>query len=251
MADAEAAEEKQIREEHERLVEDFHASHPGERRITCKRFLQGACWKLEVAEEHLKAYHTFREELGEVRVEDFEEELKMGAFYFHGVAKETNTPLVVVKVGKDDASKTTVERCINLNVWVRDRVWEFNEEYERVTLLVDCSGMGLRTLSWEMLKAVAHMYNTYYPEVLHQEFIVNAPWIFQRLWAMMEGFLYPSTRKKIKIMSSKTYKKELLQFIAPENLQMLYGGTSEWEQPDCSKATAADPRVGQFSDRSL
>ena len=244
----EPSEEKKVN--HDVAMASMRQKWPEETEATCKRFLQGSCWNVNAACESLQAYRDFRLELGDTRIEDIEEELRMGAFYFHGVTKDSQSPIVVVKVGKFAPSKTTVERVIKLNVWVMDQVWRYNKTYERCTLLVDCSGMGLRTLSFDMLKAVAHMYNTYYPEVLHHEFIINAPWIFQRLWGMMQGFLFESTRKKIHILG-KEHKTFLLDYIHDENLQKQYGGASEWQHSHASAVTSANPCVGVISDRSL
>lgn len=43
----------------------------------------------------------------------------------------------------------------------------------------------------------------YYPEIMGNMYIVNAPLIFSGIWALVKGFLDEKTRKKIIIAGSK------------------------------------------------
>lgn len=55
-------------------------------------------------------------------------------------------------------------------------------------------------------------------------FIVNAPMLFTGIWAIIKMWIDEKTTEKIKILGS-SYKKELLQYIDPENLPaFLQGG---------------------------
>lgn len=64
----------------------------------------------------------------------------------------------------------------------------------------------------------------YYPEIMGQMFIVNAPMLFTGVWAVVKGFLDERTRQKIKILGGK-YQKELLEIVDPANLPDFLGGT--------------------------
>ncbi len=63
----------------------------------------------------------------------------------------------------------------------------------------------------------------YYPEIMGQMFIINAPMLFTGIWAIVKGFLDEKTRNKIKILGGK-YQKELLEVVEPENLPDFLGG---------------------------
>ncbi len=63
----------------------------------------------------------------------------------------------------------------------------------------------------------------YYPEIMGQMFIVNAPMLFTGVWAVVKGFIDEKTRNKIKICGSK-YQKELLELVDAENLPDFLGG---------------------------
>jgi len=56
-------------------------------------------------------------------------------------------------------------------------------------------------------------------------FILNAPFLFTGVWAIVKGFLDERTRNKIYIIGGK-YEKEILALVDPENLpDFLSGGT--------------------------
>jgi len=63
----------------------------------------------------------------------------------------------------------------------------------------------------------------YYPEILGQMFIINAPMLFTGVWAIIKPWIDEKTRNKIKILGSK-YEKELFEVIDPENLPQFMGG---------------------------
>ena len=54
-----------------------------------------------------------------------------------------------------------------------------------------------------------------YPESLGQLFIVNAPWAFTAVWAIIKAWLDEVTRNKIQILGGG-YKKKLLEIISED-----------------------------------
>ena len=52
---------------------------------------------------------------------------------------------------------------------------------------------------YSFIKRVSSM-GDYYPEMLGSMFIINCPFFFTGLWAMVKGFVDPATRSKIKIL---------------------------------------------------
>jgi len=74
------------------------------------------------------------------------------------------------------------------------------------------------------VKLAASIGSDYYPEIMGNMYIVNAPMFFTGVWAVVKGFIDEKTRKKIHILGSK-YHKELNELVAPENLPSFLGGT--------------------------
>ena len=56
--------------------------------------------------------------------------------------------------------------------------------------------------------------------------IVNAPWVFTGIWAIVKNFLDEKTRKKIQIVGG-SYKKELLKYVDEDQLADFLGGTNK------------------------
>jgi len=62
-----------------------------------------------------------------------------------------------------------------------------------------------------------------YPETMGKFFIINVPWTFSAVWAIVKPWLDEVTVKKIIILGG-TYKEELLKQIPVENLPVQFGG---------------------------
>jgi hypothetical protein len=63
-----------------------------------------------------------------------------------------------------------------------------------------------------------------YPECMGKFYIINAPWAFSAVWAMIKPWLDEVTVSKIDIMGSG-FKEKLLAQIPAENLPKEFGGT--------------------------
>ena len=64
-------------------------------------------------------------------------------------------------------------------------------------------------------------------------FIINAPFLFTGVWAIVKMWIDDKTKEKIQILG-KDYKKELLKYIEPENLpDFLDGGKCRCPGGDC------------------
>ena len=65
-----------------------------------------------------------------------------------------------------------------------------------------------------------------YPEIMGKFYIINAPWAFSAVWAIIKPWLDEVTVGKIEIIGG-TYKEKLLSQIPAENLPKDFGGTCE------------------------
>lgn len=73
------------------------------------------------------------------------------------------------------------------------------------------------------------MGSDYYPEVMGNTLLINAPYVFSGVWSVVKGFLDERTRKKIRIIGGG-YKKTLLEFIDEENIPTFIGGKCECKE---------------------
>jgi hypothetical protein len=65
-----------------------------------------------------------------------------------------------------------------------------------------------------------------YPECMGKFYIINAPWAFSAVWAIIRPWLDEVTVSKIDILGSG-YKEKLLAQIPAENLPKEFGGTCQ------------------------
>lgn len=59
--------------------------------------------------------------------------------------------------------------------------------------------------------------------------VINAPYVFSGVWAVVKGFLDERTRKKIRIIGGG-YRKVLLEFIDDEDIPSFIGGKCECKE---------------------
>lgn len=86
-----------------------------------------------------------------------------------------------------------------------------------------------------VLKA-ARISQDYYPECMGKFYIINAPYLFAAVWAIIKPWLDEVTASKIQFMSTG-HKEVLLNQIPAENLPVEFGGTCSCEG-GCSLSNA-------------
>ena len=110
-------------------------------------------------------------------------------------------------------------RFIACSVKARKRV-------EQGTTIIDLKGVPLSQFNQvrKLVGSVSSIAQNYYPETMGRMFIINAPTLFTAIWVIIRQMLDEATVAKISVLGSN-YKKELLEAIPAENLQVAYGGT--------------------------
>lgn len=91
---------------------------------------------------------------------------------------------------------------------------------------MDLTGGGITSVNkqvYGLVKIAAQIGSDYYPEIMGNMFVVNAPYLFAGVWAMVKGFLDERTRNKIQIIGSG-FEKTLLQYIDTGSLPTFLGG---------------------------
>lgn len=88
-----------------------------------------------------------------------------------------------------------------------------NRHIEVNTQIFDLLNGSVRKMAgrqcMNLLKMSAALGQNYYPETMGTAYVVNAPFVFSALFAIIKGFLNERTRSKIRIMGSN-YRPFLL-----------------------------------------
>ncbi|KAL5666257.1 hypothetical protein ACJX0J_026365, partial [Zea mays] len=111
---------------------------------------------------------------------------------YHGVDRESR-PVYIEKLGMVDPNK--LMQITSVDRYIKYHVQEFERAFRERTCAPDAEDCS-----------------DYYPETLHQMFVVNAGSGFKWIWNSVKGFLDPKTSSKIHVLGLN-YQSMLLEVI--------------------------------------
>jgi len=167
---------------------------------------------------------------------------------FHGFDKE-GRPIYVEKSGSIHVDALLANCTDDEIFWAhvfsqenqcrraREKSEELKRPIETFTMIMDLKGLTMNHKRLMRFTEVVSKFDAeHYPERMGSLFIVNPPWIFPALYAIVKAFLDPVTKAKIHVLSGDP-RAVLLEHIDADQLPIEYGGACTLN--DCkAQATA-------------
>ncbi|KAM7525578.1 hypothetical protein LguiA_015480 [Lonicera macranthoides] len=211
---------------------------------TLLRFLRRRDFDLMKAKESYLQYLKWLEEYGvdmiirEFKFEEYGEVKKLYPHGYHGVDRY-GRPVYIEKLGLVDLNAllqiTTIDRFVKYHVSEKEKTlrWRFpacsiaaKKHIASTVSILDVKDVGMANFSKParyLFMEIQKIDSSYYPETMHQLFIVNAGSGFKFLWKALKAFLDTRTLAKIQVLGSN-YKSNLVEVIDPSNLPSFLGG---------------------------
>merc|ERR1712137_484871 len=168
-------------EKEKECVNSLKEEFPDAKEISLLRFARARDCDFNQARDMYSTYVKWRSQYpSKVDLSAVESELRYGVWHFHGLSK-TNVPCVIIKAAKFFPGSWTKENLTLMAIYAMEKIFEANPE-EKVIAIVDYGGFGYANVSYETIQWLINLYSNYYPEVLHAEYVLNAPWLFTQLW---------------------------------------------------------------------
>lgn len=210
------------------------------------RFLRARKFDLDKAKEMLIAAEQWRKDYGVddiIQNFDFKEKREVDMYYpqyYHKTDKD-GRPIYVERLGQLDIAAlyaaTTQERQLKRLVSEYERSASerfpacskaFGHPVETSCTILDLYNVSVSKFYQvkDYVSQASSISQDRYPETMGKFYIINAPWAFSAVWAVIKPWLDPVTVAKISILGSN-YQETLLQQIPAENLPKEFGGTCQ------------------------
>ncbi|KAG5645791.1 hypothetical protein DXG03_005328 [Asterophora parasitica] len=208
------------------------------------RFLRARKFDVAKAKEMLIAAEEWRKTFGVddvVKTFDFKEQHEVDKYYpqyYHKTDRE-GRPVYIERLGQLNIKAlyevTSQERLLQRLVFeyerfISDRLPATSKDVGH-PVETSCTILDLHNVSLSNFYHVknyvmqaASIGQDRYPECMGKFYIINAPWAFSAVWAVIKPWLDEVTVSKVDILGSG-YKSTLLKQIPSENLPKEFGGT--------------------------
>ncbi|QCD84948.1 phosphatidylinositol transfer protein 3-like [Vigna unguiculata] len=209
------------------MVEARDPSAKEEDDFTIRRFLRARDLDLEKAStmflKYLKWRHSFVPN-GSVTVSEVRNDLAQEKVFMQGHDK-IGRPIAVVVGRKHFQNKDGGDEFKRFVVYVFDKICaSIPPGQEKFVAIAELKGWGYSNSDVRGYLGALTVLQDYYPERLGKLIIVNAPYIFMKVWQLIYPFIDNKTKKKIVFVDKNKVKSALLEDIDESNMPEIFGG---------------------------
>ncbi|KAF5839566.1 CRAL-TRIO domain-containing protein [Dunaliella salina] len=233
-------------EQFRRILEGKKAWREDQDYYLLRRFLRARSYDLEKATAMWMNNVAFKKEFNvDTILEDFvfEEREPFLEAYPQGYHKcdKLGRPVYIQLLGKVNVEAmkkvTNEQRMIKFHIQEYERCGRVilpvcsrlaGRNIDQTFGIMDVKGVGLSHFTGEvkrLLGLITKYDQDNYPEMLGHICVINAPWVFRTIWAVVKGYLDPRTQSKIEILDSN-YLPAVLKWVDKESLPDWLGGSS-------------------------
>ncbi|RZC13351.1 Phosphatidylinositol transfer protein 3 isoform A [Glycine soja] len=193
-----------------------------------RRFLRARDLDVEKASAMLLKYLKWRNSFvpnGSVSVSDVPNELAQDKVFMQGHDK-IGRPILMVFGGRHFQNKDGLDEFKRFVVYVLDKVCaSMPPGQEKFVGIAELKGWGYSNSDVRGYLSALSILQDYYPERLGKLFIVNAPYIFMKVWQIVYPFIDNKTKKKIVFVEKNKVKSTLLEEMEESQVPEIFGGS--------------------------
>jgi len=167
--------------------------------------------------------------------------LNQGMFYFHGVDRDSRPLGYLTMRGHDPKHRDMDEYTRGMVYRMEELLARMPPKEFQVTVVLDRVGVTPKNQDNEMMKVFFALFSEKYPNKLHKVLVYPSSLAFRTLWSALKYSFPERVRSKVIMVSSE---KDLLQYIAPEELIKSLGGQNDYDYRSAlANAAPAVPAV--------
>ena len=207
-----ATEDEQVQE----LMRQFRETGTVARfsETTFRRFLVGRKRDLSAALRDLVAFAKWREEhRAEVlTLDDGGDYARRRVTFFHD-RDRMNRPILVSIIGRHLGGHRDIEEVRRFIIYLLEKAVALAAPEEKILSVFDLTAFSLRNMDLESVSVFLGTLQAYYPEILGQLLVVNAPFVFWACWAVIRPLIDPNTPRRLSLSVSMRWRTILRESI--------------------------------------
>jgi len=209
------------------------------------RFLRARNYDIAKSFEMLKNTIIWRQENRPdlIKYDEVNHAGSTGDLYISAGRDRQGRVIIYMRPGKSDDTPEIRAQYVRYMAWIMETGCRLcdtkHTALEKMTWIVDFQGCRIQGGIEEnvrMSKDTINVMQNMYPERLGMGFILHPPMAFWVLWKLVSVVLDPVTKRKIQFIRKKKDFNLLTQYIPPDQLEEIYGGTisgfnaDQWKQ---------------------